>query len=148
MVNQTDILTILILNITKPLPKNSNYISLISKNLSENIRDLNKKVYILNRESVANNGNNYYVGGVVFMVSVLGLLMYVNFYYENCFTDSCLDLSKIPCCCCVRLLFKYRIFNLETPQIIQNKTKRTVSLLESPTSTTFATEKIEALNKI
>ncbi|CAF0924626.1 unnamed protein product [Brachionus calyciflorus] len=146
MVNQSDILTILILNITKSLPKNSNSILLESKDLSENISDLKYKVF---RESIANNNNNnYYFVGVLFLACVLGVLVYVNFCYENFLNATCSNLFKIPCCCCVRLIFKKRILNLEAPQVTQNKTKRTGTLLESPTSTFFANEKKKVLTRI
>jgi hypothetical protein len=39
-------------------------------------------------------GGSYYLAGVLFMVSVIGLLLYVNLYYENCFRDTCYQLSK------------------------------------------------------
>lgn len=50
-------------------------------------------------------GGNYYIAGVLFMVSVIGLLLYVNLYYENCFRDTCFRLSKYRVCSFLRHFF-------------------------------------------
>ena len=53
-------------------------------------------------------GGNYYIAGVLFMVSVIGLLLYVNLYYEYCFRDTCFRLSKY------RMFFFLRQFFVTT----------------------------------
>lgn len=50
-------------------------------------------------------GGNYYLAGVLFMVSVIGLLLYVNLYYEYCFRDTCFRLAKFRACFFLRYFF-------------------------------------------
>lgn len=56
--------------------------------------------------STRDSSGNYYVAGVLFMISVIGLLLYVNLYYENCFRDTCFQMSKWRVCCFIRHFFK------------------------------------------
>jgi hypothetical protein len=60
-------------------------------NIDKDRNLLNKSV---ENRIVNHNGNSYYAAGVLFMISVIGLLLYVNLYQENCFTESCMKLSN------------------------------------------------------
>lgn len=146
---RNQILSTLVFNITKSMHKtNVTVINMISKNMSDDIIELNKKIYLSNRPDLVSTSGNYYVGGVVFMVSVLGLLMYVNFYYENCFSETCYDLSRLSCCCCVQLCFKYKLCNFSQSQTSENSVsskERDTRLLENSSSNTCTLDKIEVL---
>lgn len=52
--------------------------------------------------------NNYYIVGVLFMLSIIGLLLYVNLYYEYCFRDTCIQMSKWRLCCCLKQFLRIR----------------------------------------
>ena len=43
-----------------------------------------------------------YVAGVFFMLCVIGLLLYVNLYYEYCFRDSIIELTETRMCFCLK----------------------------------------------
>ena len=53
--------------------------------------------------AVNNDSGNYYLVGVLFMISIIGLLLYVNLYYEYCFRDTCYQMSQWKGCCFLKL---------------------------------------------
>jgi hypothetical protein len=57
------------------------------------------------RGTSGGGAGNYYVAGVVFMISVIGLLLYVNLYYEYCFRDTCFCMSKWRACFFLKYFF-------------------------------------------
>ena len=99
MSNKSEILSVLIFNVTQSISKN--------RTLSNLVKNA-EKIFVHDDQKIRDHsilepiGGNYYFGGVFFMISVLGLLMYVNFYYENCFSQTLIDISKLKCCCCIR----------------------------------------------
>lgn len=64
-------------------------------------------VISLESSDVYSNSNSYYLAGIVFMVAVIILLLYVNLYYDNCLTNTCEDISKLPMCSCVKIFLVY-----------------------------------------
>jgi hypothetical protein len=68
---------------------------------------------------VNHNGNSYYAAGVLFMISVIGLLLYVNLYQENCFTESCLQLSNRRGFSFLKFFFKIKKRNANESKINQ-----------------------------
>jgi hypothetical protein len=68
---------------------------------------------------VNHNGNSYYAAGVLFMISVIGLLLYVNLYQENCFTESCLKLSNRRGFSFLKFFFKIKRRNANEAKINQ-----------------------------
>ena len=49
-----------------------------------------------------------YIAGIIFMMFVIVLLLYVNLYYEFCFRDAIIELSKIRMCFCLKKCFIVR----------------------------------------
>ena len=52
----------------------------------------------LSRIANSSSGDNYYIVGVLFMLSVIGLLLYVNLYHEYCFRDTLLQMMHWRFC--------------------------------------------------
>lgn len=50
-------------------------------------------------------GGSYYSVGVLFMVFIIGLLIYVNLCNEYCLKETCLYFSRFPVCLCIRVWF-------------------------------------------
>ncbi len=46
------------------------------------------------------------------MVSIILLLLYFNLYYEYCFTDACIIISRYRVCSCLRCFFKKKTRNV------------------------------------
>jgi hypothetical protein len=92
-------------------------------------KSINVNAYKSNSSSnESSGGGSYYLAGVLFMLSVIGLLLYVNLYYENCFRDTCFQLSKYRACFFLRYLFV------------------TVSVAASQTSTRLNQKKLDDSN--
>ena len=66
---------------------------------------LNNFNYQVNYSLGGNDSGNYYFSGVLFMISIIGLLLYVNLYYENCFTDTMFRVSKWRFCYFLKYCF-------------------------------------------
>jgi hypothetical protein len=49
-----------------------------------------------------------YIAGIIFMMFVIVLLLYVNLYYEFCFRDAIIELSKTRMCSCLKNCFVVR----------------------------------------
>jgi hypothetical protein len=49
-----------------------------------------------------------YIAGIIFMMFVIVLLLYVNLYYEYCFRDAIIELSKTRMCSCLKNCFVVR----------------------------------------
>lgn len=105
-----------------------------NKNASENGTDIATSTYRTYFKSINVNaykassspnegsgGGNYYVAGVLFMLSVIGLLLYVNLYYEYCFRDTCFQLSKFRGC------FFLRYFFVTVPVSSQSESKQNLT---------------------
>lgn len=119
MTNGSEILSMLVFNFTNSIQNNVTLLNMVNSTQKIFVFGDNKSK---NYAAVEYTGGNYYYGGVFFMASVLGLLMYVNFYYENCFTQTCIDISKWKVCCCMRYIFKKRISMLQkSPKISEKK---------------------------
>lgn len=75
-----------------------------------------------NYRTIRDSGGNYYVAGVLFMISVIGLLLYVNLYYEYCFQDTCIQMSKWRFCCFIKYFLKYNTTNTSgtSPRTVSN----------------------------
>lgn len=56
------------------------------------------------------------------MVAIICLLLYFNLYYENCFRDTCLSLSKFKMCSCLKYFFarKPNSTNSNNRKVISN----------------------------
>ncbi|CAF1040856.1 unnamed protein product [Brachionus calyciflorus] len=115
--NRTNsILSILVYNLTKSniVRRSESYIYLLTGNNTIDHDPYQKHFY---RPQFVSTSGNYYLGGIVFMVSIIGLLLYVNLYYENCFSETCEELSRSTFCCCLKFFIKYE--NLEQPGSIE-----------------------------
>lgn len=53
--------------------------------------------------ATSSDSGNYYIVGVLFMISIIGLLLYVNLYYEYCFRDTCFQMAQWRGCCFLKL---------------------------------------------
>ncbi|RMZ93433.1 hypothetical protein BpHYR1_001370 [Brachionus plicatilis] len=79
-------------------------------------------VYTNDPHRVSTSGN-YYIAGVVFMIAVIILLLYVNLYHDNCLTDTCEDISKLPVCSCIKCFLVYEEESLSGNQQSQEPSK-------------------------
>lgn len=64
--------------------------------------------------------NGYYISGVIFMFCIMGLLLYVNFFYEYTISDAFKKVLNFKICCCLRVLIDkciaaYEIVNYVDP---------------------------------
>jgi hypothetical protein len=82
---------------------------------------LNNFNYQVNYSLGGNDSSNYYFSGVLFMISIIGLLLYVNLYYENCFTETLFRVSKWRFCFFLKYCFV--ISRKSTNQGENNSTK-------------------------
>ena len=64
--------------------------------------------------------NEYYQAGILFLIAVLLLLIYANFYYENCVTNLVIDMSHSRYCCCIRYFFDVQIKQLDIATIVDD----------------------------
>lgn len=124
MSNESEILSVLVFNVTKSISKSRTLSSLVKH--AEKIIVLDNKK-IRDHSKIEPIGGNYYFGGVFFMISVLGLLMYVNFYHENCFSQTLIDISKWKCCCCVRYILQKKNSKLRSRKQKSSNEQRSIS---------------------
>ena len=75
------------------------FYSFRNKNLTElEYLKLSNRIY-------SNDNGNYYIVGVLFMISVIILLLYVNLYREYCLRDTLIQLLQMKYCCLLRYFF-------------------------------------------
>jgi hypothetical protein len=79
--------------------------STISTSLFSSIRSIQPSMIRINNKIITNDSASYYIVGVLFMVSIIGLLLYVNLYYEYCFRDTCYQMSRWRICCFLKYFF-------------------------------------------
>jgi hypothetical protein len=94
-------------------------------NLSVNSSKTNQpNQYRINLKQIANDFSGYplapsvnvdlesikssYIAGVFFMLCVIGLLLYVNLYYEYCFRDTIIEMTQSKMCFCLKFCFIVR----------------------------------------
>ena len=65
--------------------------------------------------------NEYYQAGILFLIAVLLLLIYANFYYENCVSNLVIDLSHSRYCCFIRYFFDVQIKQLDIATIVDDR---------------------------
>jgi len=111
----------------KQIDRFNNYIINIDKDKNFFNKSIENRI-------VNHNGNSYYAAGVLFMISVIGLLLYVNLYQENCFTESCLQLSNRRGFSFLKFFFKIKNRNIKesrnTSQTSTNNQPENKELIE------------------
>ena len=80
--------------------KNYYILGHLNRNLSANMSNFSRS------STNTTFGGSYYLVGVIFMVFIIGLLIYVNLCNEICLKDTCVFFTKFRVCICLKLLFK------------------------------------------
>ena len=75
---------------------------LILVNNSSNNNNNNNNTDAKTHDTVIYELDPNYVVGIVFMLTVIGLLLYVNLFYDYSFKEAFLRIYHMRCCCCLK----------------------------------------------
>jgi hypothetical protein len=83
---------------------------------------INATIKLVNTQlaNLSPHENKYYVTGIIFMVLIMGLLIYVNFFYEYSLSELTFKIFDNPLCCCFKLIICKCVFMYKFVNTIMN----------------------------